>query len=55
MVFGADKKLVPSVDPSHPELGNSGTFKGINSYGNMMMNAPAGQAGSDVGGNPSSS
>lgn len=35
MVFGADKKLVPSVE-SNQELMGSGQFKGINSYGNMV-------------------
>ena len=47
MVFGADKKLVPSVEASSPELMGSGKFQGINSYGNMI-NA-AGQASSDGG------
>ena len=48
MVFGADKKLVPSME-SNQELITSGTFKGINSYGNMI-NAPNGQPSSDAGG-----
>lgn len=47
MVFGADKKLVPQVEASNSELAASGTFKGINSYGNMI-NAPN-AAGSDTG------
>ena len=47
MVFGADKKLVPQVESGSAELVASGTFKGINSYGNMI-NAP-GQQASDGG------
>lgn len=44
MVFGADKKLVPQVEQSSPDL----AVKGLNSYGNMMN---AGQLQSnDVGG-----
>ena len=42
MVFGADKKLVPSSDSNLDVAFTSGSFKGvggINSYGNMV-NAP---------------
>ena len=41
MVFGADKKLVPSMDANHPENLASGKFKNPNSY-SMMMNAATG-------------
>jgi len=34
MVFGADKKLVPTSEASLPELGASGQFKNtVSSYG----------------------
>lgn len=42
MVFGADKKLVPSMDPNHLDQ-TSGTFKNVNSYGMMMNAAPGNQ------------
>ena len=43
MVFGADKKLAPSVDPNMPDFYASGASKDRNSYGAMMVNSAAGQ------------
>ena len=43
MVFGADKKLAPSVDPNVPDFNASAASKDRNSYGAMMVNSAAGQ------------
>ena len=41
MVFGADKKLVPALDSasSQDQIGSGQQFRGINSYGNMVVGA----------------